>query len=251
MDCAPINSERLSAFIAWLESNGADLGKIEIRDAGDDGNGVYARQHIGSGERYAWIPYRLIITGQVCHDAVRTDALQGRPLLCAFLIHERFVQGDRSFWKPYIDILPRDFHTPMQFTDEELRFLASTPVEYAIAERHEKYHEEHRQALAAVPESVVPRNEFTYANYLWAATVLSSRSFSKDVVQGDCSRLTTESEVLLPLLDMMNHQPRKRVSWITSDKGVEFVTGADIELGEQIFNNYGPKANEELMMGYG
>ncbi|KAJ1963838.1 hypothetical protein GGI12_001813 [Dipsacomyces acuminosporus] len=49
----------------------------------------------------------------------------------------------------------------------------------------------------------------------------------------------------------MNHYPMRRVSWVTSEDGVEFVTRAALDEGDQVYNNYGPKSNEELMMGYG
>ncbi|KAJ2017156.1 hypothetical protein IWW57_005406, partial [Coemansia sp. S610] len=174
-------SEKLLAFVEWLKINGADFSKIEIRDTtSEGGNGVYALERIESNERYAFIPHSLVVTGKVCHDTVRTNGPQqpvtesdpkpGRLMLCVFLIHERFVAGDASFWKPYIDILPREFHTPLHFSDEELMFLRGTPAEFAVEERRQGYREEHEKALALVPESVIPRDVLTFENYLWAMT---------------------------------------------------------------------------------
>ncbi|KAJ1650771.1 hypothetical protein GGF38_005748, partial [Coemansia sp. RSA 25] len=122
-----IISERLRVFVEWLEINGADFAKVEIRDgASKGGGGIYAIERIGSDERYASIPNKLVITGKVCHDTIgtseqqqqqqleRTDDLWPcRMMLCLFLIHERFVMKEASFWKPYIDILPCEFHTPL------------------------------------------------------------------------------------------------------------------------------------------
>ncbi|KAJ2484423.1 hypothetical protein IWW47_005677, partial [Coemansia sp. RSA 2052] len=82
-------------------------------------------------------------------------------------------------------------------------------------------------------------------------SVLTSRSFSKELMEGTLCSLTAESEVLLPLLDMANHHPRTPVTWIIDDDGIGFSMDAVVEAGQQIFNNYGPKSNEELMMGYG
>ncbi|KAJ2685078.1 hypothetical protein IWW39_004520 [Coemansia spiralis] len=255
--------EKLLAFVEWLKINGADFSKIEIRDtASEGGNGVYALERIESNERYSFIPHSLVVTGKVCHDTVRTNGPQqpvtesdpkpGRLMLCVFLIHERFVAGDASFWKPYIDILPREFHTPLHFNDEELMFLRGTPAEFAVEERRQGYREEHEKALALVPESVIPRDVLTFENYLWAMAVLSSRSFSKDLMAGSLCHLTSESEVLLPLLDMSNHYPRTPVTWtIDDDGGVGFSNKAAIEVGQEVVNDYGEKSNEELMMGYG
>ncbi|KAJ2754879.1 hypothetical protein GGI19_002084 [Coemansia pectinata] len=258
-------SERLRKFVEWLETNGAIFSKVEIRDGtSEGGSGVYALERIESDERYAFIPHDLIITGRVCHDTVRTNEQQQqqkegegddprhrRMMLSVFLIHERFVMKEASFWKPYIDILPLEFHTPLQFNDEELKFLRGTPAEFAVEERREGYREQHQTALALVPESVIPRDVLTYENYLWAMTVLSSRSFSKDLMEGSLCSLTAESEVLMPLLDMTNHYPLTPVTWTICDDGVGFSNCGTIEAGQEIVNDYGEKSNEELMMGYG
>ncbi|KAJ2856476.1 Histone-lysine N-methyltransferase setd3 [Coemansia erecta] len=175
------NGQRLAAFVRWLEDNGADLGRIGVCDAGAEGNGVYAQQDISSNERYAYIPHKLVITGKVCQQTLG-DGLQGRALLAAFLVHERFVAAD-SFWKPYIDILPQKYHTPLEFDSLELALLGGTPVEHAVEDRRSKYKEEHRAAQRAT-EGRIPGDVLTLENYVWAASAVSSRAFSKELVRG-------------------------------------------------------------------
>ncbi|KAJ1669233.1 hypothetical protein GGF38_002413, partial [Coemansia sp. RSA 25] len=143
------------------------------------------------------------------------------------------------------------FHTPLQFNDEELKFLRGTPVELAVAERHEEFHEDLQMALAIVPASVIPRDVLTYENFLWAMSVYSSRAFFKGLMAATPCSLTAESAVFLPLLDMTNHHPLTPALWTVNGNRVEFSTKAVIEAGQQIFNDYGSKSNEELMMGYG
>ncbi|KAJ1942008.1 hypothetical protein GGF37_003296 [Kickxella alabastrina] len=248
------NSSKLAVFVKWLNDNGADISQIELRDAGADGNGVYTLKEINANQPYAYIPHNLAITGKVCQAILSSPeqagdcGLTGRALLSAFLIHERYVSAN-SFWKPYIDILPAEFHTPLQFNSVEMQLLRGTPVEFAVEERREKYAAEHRLAVNAVAGKV-PENILTFENYMWAASVVSSRSFPKALVQG-YEQHTSSIEVLLPLLDMLNHLPKRKVSWVSTNGGVEFVTGAVMEKGDQVFNNYGPKSNEELMVGYG
>lgn len=56
--------------------------------------------------------------------------------------------------------------------------------------------------------------------------------------------------VLFPVQDAVNHDPTARVDW-TFDPGRFGLTVNDpIEPGE-FFNNYGPKSNNELLLGYG
>jgi hypothetical protein len=46
------------------------------------------------------------------------------------LIHERYVLGDKSFFKPYIDVLPETEEVNPTFTwsDDDLSFLNGSPV---------------------------------------------------------------------------------------------------------------------------
>jgi hypothetical protein len=104
-------------------------------------------------------------------------------------------------------------------------------------------------------------------DYLWAATVLSSRSFPSRLITGD---LTVEAEstdsglsnpILIPVMDMLNHRPNHPVTWLTSATKITFVAETEYPANKEIFNNYGAKGNEEctppsvltnsVLMGYG
>ena len=58
--------------------------------------------------------------------------------------------------------------------------------------------------------------------------------------------------ILLPLLDMFNHKRRTKIEWRGTSTAIQFVNGGDKIVGEaQIFNNYGGKSNESLLISYG
>lgn len=50
--------------------------------------------------------------------------------------------------------------------------------------------------------------------------------------------------VLVPLLDMTNHQPLAQVEWRTTPDGVGLVVHKTLIPGEEVPNNYGPRNNE-------
>jgi hypothetical protein len=58
---------------------------------------------------------------------------------------------------------------------------------------------------------------------------------------------------MLPVLDLLNHVPRTPIAWIRSNENVSFVYEGIKPLStyEPVNNNYGPKSNEELLMGFG
>ena len=83
---------------------------------------------------------------------------------------------------------------------------------------------------------------FCRDEFLWAYSVLSSRSFPYSLIDPDYDG---PSEVLFPLLDTLNHKPHTHITWMRNGDpetgALSFVTGNEIQAGEQIFNNYGPK----------
>ena len=74
------------------------------------GRGLLARRNINDGDELLMIPMNLCMTVDAARKALGQDAI---PLgtneylgIATHLIYERFVKGEKSFWKPYIDILP-------------------------------------------------------------------------------------------------------------------------------------------------
>jgi N-lysine methyltransferase SETD6 len=53
------------------------------------------------------------------------EALDSWGKLILVMIYE-YLQGDQSRWKPYFDVLPESFDTPMFWSDEELRELQAS-----------------------------------------------------------------------------------------------------------------------------
>jgi hypothetical protein len=52
-------------------------------------------------------------------------------------------------------------------------------------------------------------------------------------------------------MDVGNHNPNARVDWTYDPESFSLSVSDRIEPASQLYNNYGPKSNEELLMGYG
>lgn len=111
--------------------------------------------------------------------------------------------------------------------------------------------------------------------FKWAATVYTSRSFNSQTVQPQDSKYWTaykhtrtgrqtvlldlsnfssdwkDFSVLFPVMDAGNHNPLAKVDWAYDPGHFSLTVSEPISLHDQIFNNYGPKGNDELLMGYG
>jgi hypothetical protein len=98
------------------------------------GRGLLARRDINDGDNLLKIPLKLCFTKASARRALGKDVLprdinEYLAIACQ-LIHERYVLGDKSFFKPYIDVLPETEEVNPTFTwsDEDLSFLNGSPV---------------------------------------------------------------------------------------------------------------------------
>ena len=114
--------------------------------------------------------------------------------------------------------------------------------------------------------------------YLAAATYLSSRAFPSTLLSSSPSLVANESSypILLPGIDALNHARGQPVTWqVSSTAGndgdaiaagggataiipdtapelrVQLILNTPSAAGQELFNNYGPKPNSSLILGYG
>ena len=107
--------------------------------------------------------------------------------------------------------------------------------------------------------------------FRWAATIYRTRAFTSQVLSDTraadrarlgfggrgnedqiLSKLFSDSfPVLLPLLDLCSHKPGAQVEWQTRYSFVGLQLLEPFEENQEIFNNYGPRDNESLLLGYG
>lgn len=116
--------------------------------------------------------------------------------------------------------------------------------------------------------------------YLLASTYLSSRAFPSRLLHlptpEDPTPSTDSHPILLPGIDLLNHQPLHPVSWISSPATatpsstssaasasnsspsasssagrIAVILPSPTPAGEQVWNNYGGKPNDELLLAYG
>ena len=112
--------------------------------------------------------------------------------------------------------------------------------------------------------------------FKWSAAIFTSRCFpsralgpesgqdwtgynfnasgQRQAVSLDISRVSPENldfPVLFPGLDAVNHNHEARVDWAFDPGRFSMSVHDGVEDGAEVFNNYGPKSNDQLLMGYG
>jgi len=272
-------------LLAWLEQNGnvylsdqsawgmaphplaVSTETVDETTNESTGRGLLARRNINEGDELITIPMSLCLTVDKARDALGSDVIPPGMneylAIATHLIYERNVVGEKSFWKPYLDVLPpvEEVNPTFTWSDEDLAFLDGSPVIAATRSLQAKLKREYdaliggdRGLIARFP-SKFPAEAFTYENWVWAFTMLFSRAIRlRNLKEG-------EGLALVPYADFINHSPfsgayvdaRESGSWLFKEGEEEVILYADrgYRKMEQVYISYGPKSNAELLLLYG
>lgn len=274
-----------AALVSWLEAEGevylsesSTWGEAPhplaiSTDTKDDitnessGRGLLARRSISDGDELLKIPIDLCLTRRSARKALGKDALPSDineylAIACQ-LIHEKFVLGEESFFAPYMGVLPEvgEVNPTFAWTEEEVAFLAGSPVIAATLSLKAKLGREYNDLLAGEDGLIkkfpkrFPAEYFTSENWTWAFVMLFSRAIRLR------SLAVGERLAMVPYADLINHSAfsgafldaRATGDWLFKNGEEEVILYADrgYRQMEQVYISYGQKSNAELLLLYG
>lgn len=208
-------------------------------------------------------------------DSAKTDCVYGpaftslsaepgvddRIILTLFLALER-ERGVASKFAPYINALPAHVPVPLSWSDLELRHLEGTRLEHAVKQHRDALRQEievwtplllehmrqNKSNSNSAGAQALAERALNAEQISWARSCVWSRAFSLYLNQ-------SKTIALVPLGDMLDHSPEARVEWLTDDAagtaGTFSIRSHEaISAGGEVFNNYGQKGNDELLLGY-
>lgn len=216
---------------------------------------------------------------------------QPRETVERFFLMEHYLVGKKSWWAPYIATLPTpDEVRRMQFQPDDLTWIRGTNLASAFetqTEQWKAHYEQGMEQLLKLNWQNARSGKLTWDLYRWAATIFTSRSFTSDVMSdtlayakatplGRYSKSKTGNfrggifggtgeehnaqltnlfsekfAVLIPVLDILNYRPLAQVEWQARCFHVGLEVLEAVESGGEVHNNYGPRDNETLLLGYG
>lgn len=138
------------------------------------------------------------------------QVVTARSVLYAYLIHQRSVElGDIGF-TAYARALPESYSTPFTWPSAELARHADLRAEVESLETHLRGQYEVLFPLLSAGDSAAlfPKAFFTWEAWLWAHASYQTRCFPRYRAMpagGAAAAEREEDGVLLPLIDMLNH----------------------------------------------
>lgn len=121
---------------------------------GDNIGGVYTKEDVSSGETLATLPFRLAITSlQARNEFPTLGQFSSRVVLSLYLVQQKLL-GAKSFYWPYIRMLPETIMTPMTFGEEDMRLLDNTNLAASVRERKKNLFNSFQSLIKVLPENV-------------------------------------------------------------------------------------------------
>eukprot|EP00741_Cyanophora_paradoxa_P013296 tig00020681_g12839.t1 len=239
-----------------MRENGVDCRQFGVEPHLYPGMGVGLRatRPFAKDDLLVTVPLKFLLLGrsfiQIPQLPTKTTFMEATAGAALRLLQED--ANPQSFWRPYLDLLPRSFTTLDFFGDQDIELLAC-PLRKAAARKSRdaslrtaaEMYERARPELEALPPS-----HRTLGAFQWAMQAAMTREFGVDPAEG----FNPVQLALVPLADMANHAPRNSHKYAFDHEKEHFFirAGCEVAAGDQIFIEYSPLlCNWRLQKRYG
>jgi histone-lysine N-methyltransferase SETD3 len=252
--------DKFDGMVKWMKDHGAKFPKLYMKYYTEDYRGVHCLTKIPPEDVVLYVPLKIIMTSEVAKSsdigkkiiASGCEVRSKHSYLAAYLLQEKY--NPKSYWKPYLDILPQKYaNMPVFFDEPTLGWLKNSMSLQKISDRIDSLRREYDNIRRHVPEFA----KFTLEEFIWGRFVVITRIFGL-VIEGN------KTDGLVPYADMLNHKkpcsdtgPVKSdeadTKWTYEDSRGGFIitTTRTIPRAEQIFDSYGRKCNSRFFVNYG
>ncbi|KAI1440205.1 SET domain-containing protein [Annulohypoxylon stygium] len=292
----PTFDSKTSSFLEWFKSwPGAtfhpDIKIEDLRNTGA-GRGIVATADIPEDTVLFSIPRTSIINTQTSDlpkripQVFETTGLEdadneadedgsetsGPPdnwiSLILVMIYE-YLQGDKSRWKPYFDVLPTQFETLMYWSEQDLQELQASAMVGKIGkdEADEMFRarvlpvvEEHADVFYPEGSRKLSEQELLNLSHQMGSTIMSyAFDLENDDEEGDPEnddewvedKEGTLMMGMVPMADILNADAEFNAHVNHGEDSLTVTTLRPIPAGTEILNYYGPLGNGELLRRYG
>ena len=195
-----------TAFTKWFLENGGELNGISLAQFPLMGRGFAATKNIVENERILHIPHKLIFStknmANYLDDRTRKilETLGADAALSAWLLLEK--HNEKSFFKPYIDVMPKYVSSLVYFNTGELVELQTASLTKEAIEMQNSARVDYEAFLIAYESimkqrgvTITSESTISYEEYLWAMSMFNSRGLR---FQGPV--------YMAPMADIFNYQ---------------------------------------------
>ncbi|KAI0426564.1 SET domain-containing protein [Xylaria sp. FL1042] len=293
---APDFEEKSGNFLGWFKAwPGASFHEdIEIRDLRKDGRGrgIIAKADIPENTVLFTIPRAAIINTQTSDLAKRLPGAFAPPTilddtdneadddggesgppdnwvsLILAMIYE-YLQGERSPWHRYFDVLPTEFDTLMWWSDKELDWLQASSIVAKIGKddadsmfrsRVLPIVEQNADVFYPEGSQKLSEDELILLAHRIGSTIMAY-AFDLENDDDDAEQEEEDEWVedrdgkimmgMVPMADILNADAEFNAHVNHEEDSLTVTAIRPIAAGQEILNYYGPLGNGELLRRYG
>jgi len=252
----PVNSDpAIPALLSMLKSSNVDLSKFTIVDTETKGRGLIANENISINTTIFSIPLSLIITIDKIQkkSSISSWLIDKHPtdVFALWLAHNR--HNTKSKYFPYLSSLPPFVPLPLFYSKYLVNETQGTVLEELLTTRRTIAY----KAYQGFEKEI--KSEISQADFLWAISIVWSRSFSiakKMIDKENNNKISWISKsALIPLVDFINtgNSTEINIKCKTSRDGQEFQCQSikNINKGEELLISYGKRSSSQLLHDYG
>lgn len=250
---------KIELFMEWYRTVcSPDYALTFDADPNTGRRGLFLTRDVSPRDTVLWVTENCMMSSKTAVESdlfvlkTRHEDLTWKELLPLFLIYE--YNNPESFWRPYLDLLPKHVHTPLFWSDEELEELRGTRLyEITLSRRVRLDRQYEKDVVPLLDEfrAILKPEYFTKDSYAWAISVIESRSAPIH------PNLRNPPEgVLAPFFDGANHKIGAdwniRYDRASSTPRTALQTTRAMKKGEEYFIDYGPvgapEHNNEMLL---
>lgn len=261
----------LTEFLEFASKNGCYISdSVEFKIDPTSGVGAFLKESIENfDEPLIKVPRSCLLTKSLALEFFNVqECPSSNPNAITQLYLVELMADKSAKWLPYLNILPAidEISSTLLWKPEELELIRGSDL-YVKTKRElsslltEWY--EVLEALGLSNESTLnfyqaqdldnivissSTERYSFSSYVWASLIFRSRAFPSIIYDANAN---LNDAFLFPVVDLLNHRNGTKVTWKYQDDFVQFTTFEKIKAGDELFNNYGDKTNEELLIGYG
>jgi len=224
-------------FKQWLIENGVSLNCVDICNYEGQGRGIILTKDIQSGEIPICIPKKLILSSETIKSQfAQLQKSESWIALCLGILFEKHLQD--SFWKYYIDLLPKEFSVPFYYSKDEIKLLKNCVWSSRKRKQHKKSIDTLKSTMKRMnhPDFNFSKKELEWSYFIWI-----TRSW----------KTSAGHEIFLPLMDLLNHSDSATKVICDLRESRILQVERPMKKGEQLVVNYGKRNMTTLLEYYG
>lgn len=266
--------EKTKAFEQFLDRKGIKLSdKVEIADfrAQNQGRGLVAVQDIEEGETLFTIPPQALLRFEFDAELMKLVKKYELDSWSALIIKMMACYNDPE-WKPYFDILPTEFNTPMFWPDSEINQLlkGSEIVEKIDKKGADALYDD--LANGILKEKYFSGVNTSRENFHRMGSLIMAYGFDvltldhskeqgneddedRDEDDAEEDEVEVEGKAMVAVADILNSHTKFHNARLTipenEGEGYELVASKPIAKGDQVYNYYGGLPSCDMLRRYG